>query len=62
MVYQIDTRLRPSGRAGSLVSSVPAFECYHRIQAQLWERQALIKARAAVGDRRLIEQVNDYNL
>ena len=59
LVYQVDTRLRPSGRAGSLVSSVPAFERYHRMQAQLWERQALIKARAVVGDRRLIEQVND---
>ena len=41
------------------MSSVRAFERYHRLQAQLWERQALIKARAAVGDRRLIEQVND---
>ena len=41
------------------MSSVPAFERYHRIQAQLWERQALIKARAAVGDHRLMEQAND---
>ncbi len=58
MVYQIDTRLRPSGRAGSLVSSVVAFKRYHQTQTQLWERQALIKARAAVGDRQLIDQVN----
>ncbi len=59
MVYQIDARLRPFGRAGTLVSSVPACERYYLIQAQLWECQVLIKASAAVGDRRLIEQVND---
>ncbi len=48
--YKIDTRLRPSGRAGSLVSSMAAFTRYHQTQAQLWERQALIKARAVAGD------------
>ena len=49
-VYKIDTRLRPSGRAGSLVSSLPAFIEYHKASAQVWERQALIKARAVAGD------------
>ncbi len=57
-VYTIDTRLRPSGRAGSLVSSVAAFTRYHHSQAQLWERQALIKARAVAGDSALAAQVN----
>ena len=58
MVYKIDTRLRPSGRAGSLVSSVAAFARYHQSQAQVWERQALIKARAVTGDSVLAAQVN----
>lgn len=49
IVYQIDTRLRPSGNQGPLVTSIDAFETYHREAAQLWERQALIKARAVVG-------------
>jgi glutamate-ammonia-ligase adenylyltransferase len=52
-VYKIDTRLRPSGRAGSLVSSLDAFVNYHQTSSQLWERQALIKARAVAGDTAL---------
>lgn len=49
-VYKIDTRLRPSGRSGSLVSSLAAFVRYHQTSSQLWERQALIKARVVAGD------------
>jgi glutamate-ammonia-ligase adenylyltransferase len=50
-VYRLDTRLRPSGNAGPLVSSLAAFELYHRQSAQLWERQALLKCRFVAGDR-----------
>jgi len=49
-VYKIDTRLRPSGRSGSLVSSLAAFVRYHETSSQLWERQALIKARVVVAE------------
>ncbi|MBI3300771.1 MAG: bifunctional [glutamate--ammonia ligase]-adenylyl-L-tyrosine phosphorylase/[glutamate--ammonia-ligase] adenylyltransferase, partial [Deltaproteobacteria bacterium] len=49
-VYKIDTRLRPSGRSGSLVSSLAAFVRYHQTSSQLWEHQALIKARVVAGD------------
>src|SRR5262249_34859454 len=49
IAYRIDTRLRPSGNQGPLVSSLEAFEAYHRTSAQVWERQALIKARAPAG-------------
>lgn len=48
-VYKIDVRLRPSGNQGPLVSPLDAFEAYHHESAQLWERQALIKARALSG-------------
>jgi glutamate-ammonia-ligase adenylyltransferase len=48
-VYQIDTRLRPSGNQGPLVTSLPAFERYHCSSAQMWERQALTKARVVAG-------------
>jgi len=48
-VYEIDTRLRPSGNQGPLVTSLKAFNTYHRESAQLWERQALIKARVVCG-------------
>jgi glutamate-ammonia-ligase adenylyltransferase len=51
IVYRLDTRLRPSGNAGPLVSSMEAFERYHEGAAQLWERQALLKCRFVAGDR-----------
>ncbi len=48
-VYEIDTRLRPSGNQGSLVTSLAAFERYHHESAQPWERQAMTKARVVCG-------------
>jgi len=50
-VYHLDTRLRPSGNAGPLVSSLEAFERYHEQSAKLWERQALLRCRFVAGDR-----------
>ena len=44
-LYVVDTRLRPSGEQGLLVTSVPAFERYHRHEAAGWERVALLRAR-----------------
>ncbi|HEX9873792.1 MAG TPA: bifunctional [glutamate--ammonia ligase]-adenylyl-L-tyrosine phosphorylase/[glutamate--ammonia-ligase] adenylyltransferase [Deferrimonas sp.] len=48
-VYQIDTRLRPSGNQGPLVTTLSAYERYHESSAQAWERQALTKARVVTG-------------
>ncbi|MEE9550081.1 MAG: bifunctional [glutamate--ammonia ligase]-adenylyl-L-tyrosine phosphorylase/[glutamate--ammonia-ligase] adenylyltransferase [Candidatus Binatia bacterium] len=53
IVYKIDMQLRPSGKAGPLVSSLESFRHYHQTSSQLWERQALIKARYIAGDRDL---------
>ena len=47
-LYKIDTRLRPSGTHGPLVVSVEGFESYHKSEAQVWEKQSLIKARPLV--------------
>jgi glutamate-ammonia-ligase adenylyltransferase len=58
-VYQLDTRLRPSGNAGPLVSSLSAFERYHEQSAQLWERQALLKCRFVAGDRDFGKRVEE---
>jgi glutamate-ammonia-ligase adenylyltransferase len=55
--YTLDTRLRPSGSSGLLVVSLDAFGRYQAEQAEPWERQALVKARACAGDRALGEQV-----
>lgn len=48
-VYKLDTRLRPSGNAGPLVTSLESFLSYHRTEAQIWERQAMAKARVVIG-------------
>lgn len=57
VAYRIDTRLRPSGNKGPLVTSFAGFQEYHATQAQLWERQALIKARPVAGDPGLATRV-----
>ena len=49
VLYPIDTRLRPNGRAGMLVSSLDAFADYQSEQAWIWEHQALVRARVIVG-------------
>lgn len=54
--YEIDARLRPSGNQGMLVSSLAAFERYHATSAQVWERQALLRARPVAGSPRLGEK------
>jgi len=47
----MDARLRPSGQAGPLVSSLAAFAAYHRGGGgQVWERQALVRLRPVAGD------------
>jgi glutamate-ammonia-ligase adenylyltransferase len=58
-VYRLDTRLRPSGNAGPLVSSLEAFQRYHEGVAQLWERQALLKCRFVAGDREFGKNVEE---
>ncbi|AJE02030.1 bifunctional [glutamate--ammonia ligase]-adenylyl-L-tyrosine phosphorylase/[glutamate--ammonia-ligase] adenylyltransferase [Geobacter pickeringii] len=58
-VYKIDTRLRPSGNAGPLVTSLESFRTYHREEAQIWERQALTRARVVFGDERLRRSIED---
>lgn len=54
--YEIDTRLRPSGEAGVLVTSIHAYARYQRKNAWLWEHQALVRARTVAGDAQLCEQ------
>lgn len=57
-VYKLDTRLRPSGNAGPLVTSLEAFAEYQRTEAQLWERQALAKGRVVFGGDQLRSSIN----
>jgi len=48
-LYEVDTRLRPDGRSGLLVTSTEAFERYQVDNAWTWEHQALLRARAVAG-------------
>ena len=48
-LYEVDTRLRPNGRAGSLVSSISAFREYQLNEAWTWEMQALTRAHFIAG-------------
>ncbi|HEY2251860.1 MAG TPA: glutamine synthetase adenylyltransferase [Planctomycetaceae bacterium] len=52
-MYRVDMRLRPWGRAGELVSSVESHLEYLANNAQLWEKQAMLKARVIAGDMSL---------
>lgn len=51
--YKIDLDLRPSGRSGALVTSFDSFKDYHSDSAQIWERQALIRAMPVAGNKQL---------
>jgi glutamate-ammonia-ligase adenylyltransferase len=48
-LYEVDTRLRPSGKGGLLVQSVDGFADYQRTEAWTWEHQALLRSRAVAG-------------
>jgi len=58
ILYEVDTRLRPDGQSGLMVSSISAFEAYQHDKAWTWEHQALIRARFVTGNA-LIEQEFD---
>ncbi len=48
-LYEVDVRLRPSGKGGMLVTSIHAFAEYQRNEAWTWEHQALLHARSVAG-------------
>ena len=48
-LYEVDTRLRPSGKGGLLVQSLSGFDAYQREDAWTWEHQALLRTRAVAG-------------
>ena len=48
-IWALDARLRPEGEKGPVVCSLETFESYYAGRAQLWELQALTRARAVSG-------------
>jgi len=55
-LYEVDSRLRPSGDAGMLVSDLNSFAIYQKNDAWTWEHQALVRARVVAGDARLAKR------
>ena len=59
-VFRVDLRLRPEGRMGAVALSLDGYRAYHRERAELWERQALLKARVSAGDERVGARFMDF--
>jgi glutamate-ammonia-ligase adenylyltransferase len=56
-LYEVDTRLRPSGGQGPLAVSLDAFRRYQREDAWTWEHMALTRARSVFGSSAAREAV-----
>ncbi|NOZ39561.1 MAG: bifunctional [glutamate--ammonia ligase]-adenylyl-L-tyrosine phosphorylase/[glutamate--ammonia-ligase] adenylyltransferase [Planctomycetes bacterium] len=56
-LYEVDPRLRPTGRSGSLAVSLDEFVRYFQQgDGQLWERQSLCKSRVIIGSAAAVER------
>jgi len=58
IAYEVDLRLRPSGRAGPLATHIDAFENYQLNEAWTWEHMAMSRGRTIAGDASLMERVS----
>ncbi len=56
-IFKVDTELRPEGKDGPLVRSLEGYVQYYERWAALWEFQALLRARHAVGDADLTQRL-----
>jgi [glutamine synthetase] adenylyltransferase / [glutamine synthetase]-adenylyl-L-tyrosine phosphorylase len=52
-LYEVDVRLRPSGKGGMLITNIRAFADYQQHEAWTWEHQALLHARDVAGSPEL---------
>ena len=58
-IWQIDSALRPEGKAGALVRTLASHRAYYERWAKNWEFQAMLKARPMAGDLALAQQFVD---
>lgn len=56
-LFEVDTRLRPSGRAGPIVVATSTFREYYRREAWTWEHMALTRARLIAGPPRAAQRL-----
>lgn len=57
-LYEVDMRLRPSGNAGPIATSLAAFQAYQEKDAWTWEHLALTRARVVTGPKALRERID----
>ncbi len=58
VLYEADMRLRPSGNAGPLATSLSGFHAYHKDNAWTWEHLALSRARVVAATGSMAEKVD----
>ncbi|MFN3825624.1 MAG: glutamine-synthetase adenylyltransferase [Pseudorhodobacter sp.] len=59
-LYELDMRLRPSGRQGPVATGLPSFRSYQLTEAWTWEHLALTRARALAGEATLCAEVEAF--
>ncbi|MFN7003142.1 MAG: glutamine-synthetase adenylyltransferase [Roseinatronobacter sp.] len=59
-LYEVDMRLRPSGRQGPVATSITSFENYQRNEAWTWEHLALTRARRVAGSVALGDRIEAF--
>jgi glutamate-ammonia-ligase adenylyltransferase len=59
-LYEVDMRLRPSGRQGPAAASWASFRNYQEREAWTWEHLALTRARVVAGDDGLAADLEDF--
>lgn len=59
-LYEVDMRLRPSGRQGPVATSLASFKGYQEKEAWTWEHLALTRARAIAGDPGLCQDIEAF--
>lgn len=59
-LYEVDMRLRPSGRQGPVATSLQSFTTYQETEAWTWEHLALTRARVLAGNAELGAEIEDF--
>jgi glutamate-ammonia-ligase adenylyltransferase len=59
-LYEVDMRLRPSGRQGPIATSLAAFRSYQAEEAWTWEHLALTRARPVGGNADLGQEIESF--
>lgn len=59
-LYEVDTRLRPNGGSGLMVTDFASYQAYIENKAWIWEHQALVRARPVWGEDQNSQAFTDF--